>query len=134
LGGVESPLVSASVLEPKLKVKELVFPVLPPGELPNKNVPVAGFGSNKNGLAADVLSAPKMLVTDEAVVDGRPNANPPFAAGESELGNNDGVTVVVVGVAEVDVIEMGIPKLYLTGSGVPTAVTPKVKSLCPAVI
>jgi hypothetical protein len=48
--------------------------------------------------------------------------------------NKDEVIVVVVGVAEVDVFEMGIPKLYLTGSGVPPVVTPKVKSLCPAVI
>jgi hypothetical protein len=134
LGGVESPLVSASVLEPKLKVKELVFPVPSPEELPNKKVPVAGFGSNENGLAADVLSTPKMLVTDEAVVIGRPNANPPFGVAESELVNKAGAIVVVVGVAEVDVIEMGIPKLYLTGSGVPPVVTPKVKSLCPAVI
>jgi hypothetical protein len=58
------------VLEPKLKVKELVFPVPLPEQLPNKNVPVAAFGSNENGLAADVVSVPKMLVTDEAVVDG----------------------------------------------------------------
>jgi len=134
LDGVESPLVSASVLEPKLKVKELVFPVPTPEELPNKKVPVAAFGSNENDLAADVLSAPKMLVTDEAVVDVRPNENPPFGITESQFVNKNGLIVVVVGVAEVDVFEMGIPKLYLTGSGVPTAATPKVKSLCPVVI
>jgi len=133
LDGEESPLVSASVLEPKLKVKELVFPVPTPEEHPNKKVPAAGFGSNENGLAADVLSVPKMLVTDEAVVDGEPNENPPFGIAESELVNKDEVIVVGVGVAEVDVFEMGIPKLYLTGSGVPPAVTPKVKSLCDGV-
>jgi hypothetical protein len=65
------------MLLPKLNVKELVLPsVPPPAEFPNRKAPVVAFGSNENGLVADVLSPPKMIVTDEVVVDGTPNENP----------------------------------------------------------
>lgn len=101
-----------------------------PAELPNRKAPVLAIGSNENGLVVDVLSTPKMVGTDEAVVDGRPNENPPFGMQALELVNKALVKVVVVAV-DVDIFEMGITKLLLTGSDVCPGAMPNVKSLWP---